>query len=133
VTSARRHHRLAGARSSAFTLIEVLATMVLVGIVLPVAVDAILLATATAGYARDQVESASLAQNLMSEIIASGDYQDIESSGQFGTHRTECRWSAQWDEWDAPRLKQLTVTVTWQRRRRERGVALSTLVYARSN
>ena len=133
MTEARRTHRSTEARDGAFTLIEVLATMALVGIVLPVVVDAVLLSMAGAGYARDQVEASSLAQNLMSEIVASGDFQDVESSDQFGIHGSECRWSALWDEWDGPRLKQLTVTVTWQRRGRDRDVALSTLVYAGSN
>ncbi len=135
MTAGRRTRRLTGESRRAgiaFTLIEVLATLVLVGIVLPVVVDGILLSLATAGYARDQSEAASLAQNLMSEIVVSGDYQDSESSGQFGTHGLEYRSSAQWNEWEDPRLMQLTVTVSWQRRSQERDVTLSTLVYSGS-
>ena len=129
MTPTENTRRLTKRTGSAFTLIEVLATLVLVGIVLPVVVDGILLVLATAGNAIDRTEAASLTQNLMSEIVASGDYQDVESSGRFGTHGPQYSWSAQWNEWDAPSVKQLTVTVRWQRRNRERDVTLSTLVY----
>ena len=114
---------------SAFTLIEVLATLALVGIVLPVVVDGILLALATAGVAKDRAEAASLAQNVMAEIVAAGDYQDVADSGRLDPQGREYAWSAQWDEWDIASLKHLTVTVSWERRNRERSVALSTLVY----
>ena len=47
----------------AFTIIEVLATLTLAAIVLPAAVNGILLCLATAGHARDQAQGASLAQS----------------------------------------------------------------------
>ena len=121
-----------GRNSGAFTLIEVLATLLLIGIVLPVAVDAILLSLATAVYAADRTEAASAAHTLMTDIIVGGEYEDAESTGRFGPRETEYQWSARWDEWNDPRLRRLTVTVTWQQRGRERDVTLSTLVYTRS-
>ena len=132
MTKTHTTSRWGPATAGGFTLLEVLATLMLVGIVLPVVVDGILLSLATAGHARNQAEAASLAQNLMSEIVAGGNYQDAESSGQLAPHGAEYLWSAQWDEWDDPLLMQLTVTVSWERRGKQRGVTLSTLVYSGS-
>ena len=49
-------------RQAAFTLVEVLATLALIAIVLPVAMNGISLATAAAGVAKQQMEAASLAE-----------------------------------------------------------------------
>ena len=76
-----------------------------------------------------QVRAVSLAQNIMTEMVAAADYQDIESTGRFEPIGPEYQWSAQWTEWEDPRLIQLTVTVSWQQRSEDRDVTLSTLVY----
>jgi len=110
-----------------FSIIEVLATLVLVGLVLPVAVDGILLSLATAGYARNQARAMALAQNIMTEMVAAADYQDAQATGRFEPIGPEYEWTAQWNDWDDPRLMQLTVTVVWQQRSEQREVAVSTL------
>ena len=115
----------------AFTIIEVLATLTLASIILPVAVRGILLCLATASYAGQQVQAASLAQSKLAEIVATGELSDAETHGDFGEELPAYTWSAYVSEWeDDSRLTQLDVSVTWTRRQKQHEVSLSTLVYA---
>jgi prepilin-type N-terminal cleavage/methylation domain-containing protein len=116
----------------AFTLVEILATLVLVAIILPVAMSGISLALNVADESKQQTEAASLAQNKMAEIVACGLWQTTSLAGDFGPDRPEYRWAAQVRDWQTASLRQLDVQVTWNRRGRDRSVTLSTLVYTGS-
>ena len=113
---------------AAFTLVEVLATLVLVAIILPVAMRGISLATAAAGHARRQVEAGALAETKMAELVATDGWQDSDLSGDFGDEHPAYRWSAEVGDRDEATLRQLDVHVTWTARGAERSVTLSTLV-----
>lgn len=116
-------------RRGAFTIIELLATLTLACIVLPVIVHGILLCLATAEHARQQVEAAALAQSKMAELVATGQWYDAKLDGDFGDQWPAYRWVAQFGEWQDSRLSQLDVAVSWTRRGRDYVVTLSTLVY----
>ena len=114
----------------AFTLIEILATLALVAIILPVAMAGISLALSTADLSRHQTEAARLAQTKMAEIIAEGDFQTTLQAGDFAPDQPEYRWTAVLTDYDAAlELKQLDIEVTWSSRVRQRSITLSTLVY----
>ena len=113
----------------AFTIVEVLATLSLASIILPVAVRGVLLCLAAAGYARQQAQAASLAQSKLAEIVTAGDLNDAEISGDFGEEAPGYAWNAQVSEWEDSRLVQLDVSVTWARRGQQHHVSLNTLVY----
>ena len=119
-------------RRRAFTIVEVLATLTLAAIILPVAMHGILLCLATASNARQQAQAASLAQSKLAELVATGELYDAEMSGDFGEDLPEYTWAAQVNEWEDPRLVQVDVSVIWIRRGQERYVTLSTLVYTGS-
>jgi len=127
-TSRRRARRHRG-----FTIVEVLATLTLAAIVLPPAVDGVLVCLATAAHAKDQARAASLAQSKLAELVASGELYDAEMAGDFGEDLPQYTWTAQVGNWDDPRLAQLDVSVIWARRGREYNVTLSTLVYTGSS
>jgi len=113
----------------AFTLVEVLATLVLVAIILPVAMSGISLALETAGVSRRQTEATALAHAKMEEIVATGQWQNAELAGDFAPDRPEYRWSAQVSQWQGTQLQQLDVQVSWNQRGRDRSVTLTTLAY----
>lgn len=110
-----------------FTLIEVLAALVLMAIVLPVAMHGISLATSLAGTARQREEAAVLADSKLNELVATHGWQTSSLNGDFDSH-SEYRWSADVLDWDGSTLKQLNVHVYWKFRNAEREVTLSTLV-----
>ena len=119
-------------RENAFTLVEALATLVLLAIVLPVAMQGISLATQVSGVARERTESTSLAEAKMVELTATGDWQGSDLSGDFGEDWPQYKWEAEVTDWEEPSLRLLTVKVDWVRRGRQRSTELSTVLYAGS-
>jgi len=115
-------------RSGGFTFVELLATVVLLGIVMPVAMQSIGLCTRLAGQSRKQMEAASLANIKLTELIASGDWETGARSGEF-TDWPGYRWTVDVFNWTESTVRQLDVTVKWQSQGRERQLVLSTLVY----
>jgi hypothetical protein len=70
MNQARACHRRATGRLKGFTLLEVLASLMFVGIVLPVAVGGLSFVLATAENARRQAEACELAQMAVPEDVA---------------------------------------------------------------
>jgi prepilin-type N-terminal cleavage/methylation domain-containing protein len=116
-----------------FTFIEVLATMSLLAIALPTVMEGVTLSLSAGGQAKQQAQASSLAFGKMNEIIAQGQWEQTNMSGDFGTDYPGFRWTAQVAEWDGSAVQQLDVTVSWRRsqegRQKDRGVTISTLIY----
>ncbi|HPD45891.1 MAG TPA: type II secretion system protein [Anaerohalosphaeraceae bacterium] len=115
-------------RRRGFTFIELLATLVLIGLVMPVAMHTVGLCTSLSGQARRRVEAATLARSKLCELIVADLWQSGSQSGDFGDDWPGYRWTAAQGAWSDPVVSQLDVTVTWKERNRERSVTLSTLV-----
>ena len=77
-------HVLAGRQAGGFTVVEVLAALVLVAIVLPAAVHGTMLCLDTAAHASMQAQAASLAQAKLSELAAAGQFDEAMQEGDFG-------------------------------------------------
>ena len=117
------------ARRRGLTLVEVLATIVMMAIVLPAAMQGITICTATAAVARQRSEAAALAEAKISELIATGDWQFGALSGEFGEAWPEYRWDGSAAAWASdPTMTELSVRVYWTSRREERDVVLTTLI-----
>ena len=114
----------------AFTLVEVLASLALVAIILPVVMKGISLATMMAGTAKHRVEAASLAEAKLAELLATDGWQNGNLAGDFGSDRPDYRWTAEAQDWEGIALQQLDVHVTWTMRGKERSFTLTTLAYA---
>jgi prepilin-type N-terminal cleavage/methylation domain-containing protein len=121
--------RPAGAGRRGFTIVELLATLALVGIVLPVVVHGVLLCLETAAFATQQAEAAALARSKLEELVATGQWYESEMEGDFGEDRPEYRWASLTGEWEDSRLSELIVFVSWTRRGQEHVVVLGTLIY----
>lgn len=116
-------------RDAAFTLIEVLAALLLAAIVLPAVMQAVGISTSAAGDARRRLEAAALAEGKLAELVASSEWQSAELSGDFAPDHPGYTWKAEVAEWPtAAELRQLTVEVSWLARNRPRSVMLTTLV-----
>ena len=117
-------HRFGG-----FTFIELLATVVLIGIIMPVAMRSIGLCTRLGGHSRRQIEAASLARTKLTELTSSQDWQTAEKRGDFGSDWPGYQWTAAVSNWTDSVVSQLDITVTWQSQGRQRSLTLTTLVY----
>jgi prepilin-type N-terminal cleavage/methylation domain-containing protein len=116
-------------RPRGFTLIEVLATLVLLGIVMPVAMRGVSLALAASSTARRTAEAASLAEMKLNELIVDGSWRTGNAGGDFADQNLpDYRWTCE----NAARdygTNEVIVHVTWTQRGQERSMSLATLVY----
>jgi prepilin-type N-terminal cleavage/methylation domain-containing protein len=121
--------------AKAFTLVEVLATILLLAIVLPVVDRGIASATGAGSTARYRTEAAQLAESKLSELIATGSWNTGNRSGDFGSDWPGYRWDAEVSNWandtQGVGLQQLDVTVYWTARGRNESLMISSLVYVR--
>jgi prepilin-type N-terminal cleavage/methylation domain-containing protein len=115
-------------RPTGFTFIEVLATVVLIGIIMPVAMRSIGLCTRLGGQSRRQIEAASLAKLKLTELIVTGDWQSGNQRGDFGKDWPGYEWAATVTNWTDTLVRQIDMTVSWSSAGREREVTLSTLM-----
>lgn len=115
-----------------FTLPEVLATMLLLAIVLPVIMTGISLATSTGDQARRRTEASTLAQSKLDELLGTGSWAGGVSQGDFGAEWPDYHWNAvvsDWPQGTGAGLEQLELHVSWQGRGGEESVVVTTLVY----
>jgi prepilin-type N-terminal cleavage/methylation domain-containing protein len=120
--------RTSAAFRRGLSLIEVLATLVLVGIVLPAAMKGVTLSLRAASLARHQQEASQLAEMRLNEVLALEDSSVLAGSGSFAPDWPEYSWQAQTYTADFG-LTEVEVRVTWLERGIERSVTLSTIVY----
>lgn len=112
-----------------FTLVEVLATLVLLGLVLPAVMRGVSLSMNAASHARRTLEAAQLAQGKIAEMLVVRDPMGSATSGTFGNDWPDYRWELQVGS--GPQGTYLvTVRVLWMERGIERSLEQSTLVYA---
>jgi prepilin-type N-terminal cleavage/methylation domain-containing protein len=111
-----------------FTLIEVIAAMLVVAIVIPVTSQAIITSLAAASRARHLTEATSLAQAQLDELVASGTWNSA-SMGDFGVDHPGYRWTCQNVAWDYGSY-QVMLSVYWTERSQERSLSLTTIAYS---
>jgi prepilin-type N-terminal cleavage/methylation domain-containing protein len=111
--------------SRGFTLIEVLVTIVLMSVVLPVAMHGISIALNAADVAHHTSEAASLGAAKMNELIATGAI--TETQGDFGTDWPAYAWSMQSNARDFG-VTELVMTITWNGRDGQRSLNISSMI-----
>jgi prepilin-type N-terminal cleavage/methylation domain-containing protein len=115
-----------------FTLVEVLTTVALMAIILPVAMYGLQISLEAGTVARRRAEAATLAQGKLQELAATA--MGMQSSGgsneggEFGEEYPGYRWDSTMTQIDL-NMVQLDVRVTWVQRNQERSVGVSTWVY----
>ena len=124
---ARARRGAPGARRG-FTLVEVLATMLLLGIVLPVAIRGVSMSMQWASHARHTAEAATLAETKLNELIATRTWTSSGVNGDFCEQYPAYKWTCQAASSDYG-LTQVDVRVTWLERGQERFIDVSTLTY----
>ncbi len=113
---------------SGVTLIETLAALAVLAAVAPVLGRAWLVSMDAAGQSRDQLRAASLAANRLSELVVEGESLTVRQNGKF-EDAPGYEWQAELAAWpENPRLSQLDVTVSWERRGQSYTMHMSTLV-----
>lgn len=125
------NHRPSSRPQHAFTLVEVLAALVLVGVVLPVAMRGVSLAMHEAQHARHIAEAGQLAQLKLNEFLAERDASLFNSQGDFGDQFPDYRWASTGLIRDGSSYD-VSVTVFWKTSSQEQSLMLATVVYPSS-
>ncbi len=128
-TQSRRDRSQAG-----FTLAEVLAALLFMAIVIPVAVQGLQIASRAGTVAERKGEAARVAEKVLNESLVTSNWNKSILNGSVLEGTREYRWTLRSDAWyedarqDAPHL--LSVEVMYSVRNQDYSVRLSTLATA---
>ncbi len=121
-----RHRR--GKSSGGFTLVEVLAAMLFMAIVIPVAVEGIAIAGRAGVAAERRREAAQLGDALLTQKVVTGEWQDGAQAGDFGADHPGFRWELTTTDWDQDAMCVVSVEVMFTVQGRSYSERLDTLV-----
>ena len=118
-------------RASAFTLAEVLAALLFMAIVIPVAMEGMQIASRAGSVAQRKTDAARIAERVLAENLITTNFSRAYQTGTIEEGERQYRWTLRTDSWPAdaaltaPRL--LTAEVQYTVQGREYSVSLSTL------
>ncbi len=137
----RRPTARASRSCAGFTLAEVLAALLFMAIVIPVAMEGVRVASLAGEVGPRKAVAARIAGNVLNELLALGQWQKTSQTGTVVEGTQEYRWTMQLDTWNLGALtplvttsqnpvtlQLLTVKVTFPVQGRDYEVGLSTLV-----
>lgn len=115
------------ARTAAFTLAEVLAALVLLAIVVPVAVEALRVASLSGEVAARKSEAARVASRVLNESIVLTNWSNGTQSGTVTEGAREFRWTLSHQTWSQDAMQELTAEVKYTAQNHDYLVKLTTL------
>ncbi len=119
--------RLARRCRAAFTLVEILATLAFLGLVIPVTIKAILLATKAGETAERELIAEQLGENKLSEFMINNAWTSAESRGTWDDH-PGYRWELKKNDWETGAMTELDLDVYFPVKGQEQSLRLTTLV-----
>jgi hypothetical protein len=109
-------------------LAEVLAALMFMAIVIPVAVNGLLVANRAGVTAQRSSVAVQLADGLLSEMARTGNWRDFGTAGRFGSDWEGYHWILRIEPWERDSMRLLVLEVFYPVQNQERSVRLSTLV-----
>ncbi len=120
-----------------FTLVEVLAALLLIAIVLPVVMKGISIAVLASSTAQHRTEASGLAESKLTELVTTGAWQNGNLSGDFAPDWPNYHWQATVASYEGDtsgqNLQEIDLQVLWTTRSQQQSVEVSTLVFARGS
>ena len=110
------------------TLMEVLATLLMVAIVLPAVMQSVTFAMQAGARARHRTEAAALAEMKLNEMLAARNTSVSSGSGDFGVDYPDYRWETSAVSEDLG-LYEISVIIRWTEQGQERSYQLTSLMY----
>lgn len=111
----------------AFTLVEVLAALLFMAIVIPVALHGISVASRAGTLGQRKATAVRIAERVLNEIVITGQTSQSSSSGSITEGGTAYPWSMQSTNWSEDAMTQITVRVTFSVQGSNYEVSASTL------
>ncbi len=113
---------------AAFTLIEVLAALIFMAIVIPVALQALRVASLAGEVGERKKAAARIGQSVLDEMRASTQSQTAMTSGQVQQGSRNYSWSINTETWPEDTMRLATVDVAFVVQGKNYDVRLSTLL-----
>jgi type II secretory pathway pseudopilin PulG len=126
--SAWRPGRSRARGEGGFTLAEVLAALLFMAIVIPVAVQGLRLSSQAGVQAERSASALQLGDALLQEMAIGGRYREMGTAGTFGSEWPGYHWQLQVEPWGRGPMRLLRMEVFFPAQHLERSVQLSTLV-----
>jgi type II secretion system protein I len=111
----------------AFTLIEVLAALLLMAIVIPVAMQGMSIASRAGLLGQRKAAAMRVAERMLNELLITGEMNQTTSSGSLLDGDTTYPWTMQTEPWTEDTMTQVTVKVTFSIQGNDYEVSASTL------
>lgn len=112
-----------------FTLIEVLAALLLMAIVIPVAMQATGIASRAGMMGQRKAAAMRIADRMLNELVVTGEAkQSTSSSGTVAEGDASYSWTLQSTSWTEDAMTQLTVSVSFSVQGGTHTVSASTLI-----
>jgi len=121
--------RFSRRRSAAgFTLAEVLAALLLMAIVIPVAIDGLRIASVAGEVAERKAEAARVGERVLNESVVTANGDLPNQTGTIVENGHEFHWTLRSELWPLGSMQMLTADVAFSAQDRSYSVRLSTLV-----
>lgn len=114
-------------RVDAFTLAEVLAALMFMAIVIPVAMQGLHIASRAGEVAERKREAARVAERVLNESIVLTNWSSAAQSGTVQEADREYRWTLRTEPWTESTMQLLSVQVTFPVQGKDYNVQMSTL------
>ena len=115
-------------RRSAFTLIEVLAALLLMAIIIPVAMEGMSIASRVGMLGQRKAAAMRVAERMLNELMVETQTQQSSSSGTTVEGDTSYPWTMRVENWSEDAMQEMTVTVTFTVQGNNYEVSLTTLL-----
>ena len=125
-TTSRRRGASARARAG-FTLAEVLAALLFMAIVIPVAVQAVRVAGQAGQVGERKAAAARIAERVLNEQLVTGGVQQAAQSGTVEEGTRSFDWSMRSEQWSEDAMSLITITVFYSVQGQDYDVSVSTL------
>jgi len=115
------------ATEKAFTFAELLAAMVLVGVLLPVVTQGLLLANRAGAVAKEKTNAAQWAENYLNELVVTGEYLQVGSFGSVQVENRTYDWRLMTEDWGETTTLLIELNVQYKVQGRNYNVVMTTL------
>jgi prepilin-type N-terminal cleavage/methylation domain-containing protein len=113
-----------------FTLVEVLASLLLMAIIIPVAMEGMSVASRAGVLGQRKAAAMRVAERVLNELVAEGQTQQSTDSGTAVDGDTAYSWTMRVENWSEDAMQQMTVAVTFQVQGNSYEVSATTLLPA---
>jgi type II secretory pathway pseudopilin PulG len=122
--SAFNHKR----RVAGFTLAEVLAALVFMAIVIPVAIEALRIANLAGVVGQRKAIAARVAERVLNEAVVTGQTQGTSEKGVIYEGQQEFQWTLRSEPWNEDAMLLVSVDVIYPVQGKDYNVRLTTLI-----